>query len=29
MVYIFDHGESLGEDGLYLHAASYGVAPLY
>ncbi|WP_265658850.1 phosphoethanolamine transferase [Francisella philomiragia] len=29
MVYISDHGESLGEDGLYLHAAPYGIAPLY
>lgn len=29
MVYISDHGESLGEDGLYLHAVPYGIAPLY
>ncbi len=29
MVYISDHGESLGENGLYLHAAPYNLAPLY
>lgn len=29
MIYISDHGESLGEDGLYLHAAPYGIAPIY
>lgn len=27
MVYISDHGESLGEKGLYLHAAPYWIAP--
>ncbi|GAA4325611.1 phosphoethanolamine--lipid A transferase [Pigmentiphaga soli] len=27
MVYVSDHGESLGENGLYLHAAPYAIAP--
>lgn len=27
MIYLSDHGESLGEDGLYLHAAPYAIAP--
>ncbi len=27
MVYVSDHGESLGEKGLYLHAAPYALAP--
>jgi lipid A ethanolaminephosphotransferase len=27
MVYVSDHGESLGENGVYLHAAPYAVAP--
>lgn len=27
MVYVSDHGESLGENGLYLHAAPYAFAP--
>jgi len=27
LVYISDHGESLGEKGLYLHAAPYWIAP--
>ena len=27
MMYISDHGESLGEDGLYLHGIPYAVAP--
>jgi len=27
MVYISDHGESLGENGMYLHAAPYAIAP--
>lgn len=27
MFYLSDHGESLGEDGLYLHAAPYFMAP--
>ncbi len=27
MIYISDHGESLGENGLYLHAAPYAIAP--
>ncbi|MEN3792355.1 phosphoethanolamine--lipid A transferase [Fulvimarina sp. MAC3] len=27
MVYVSDHGESLGESGLYLHAAPYFMAP--
>ncbi|MBY6187288.1 phosphoethanolamine--lipid A transferase [Marinobacter hydrocarbonoclasticus] len=28
MLYISDHGESLGEDGLYLHGMPYALAPL-
>ncbi|MDE0923796.1 phosphoethanolamine transferase [Aurantimonas coralicida] len=28
MIYISDHGESLGESGLYLHAAPYFMAPV-
>lgn len=27
MIYISDHGESLGENGMYLHAAPYAIAP--
>ncbi|MFV3414396.1 phosphoethanolamine transferase [Pseudomonas nitroreducens] len=27
MVYVSDHGESLGENGVYLHAAPYAIAP--
>lgn len=27
MLYISDHGESLGEHGIYLHAAPYAIAP--
>ncbi|MDX3905498.1 MAG: phosphoethanolamine--lipid A transferase [Pigmentiphaga sp.] len=27
MVYVSDHGESLGENGIYLHAAPYAFAP--
>jgi lipid A ethanolaminephosphotransferase len=27
MMYISDHGESLGENGMYLHAAPYAIAP--
>lgn len=27
MLYVADHGESLGEHGLYLHAAPYSIAP--
>jgi len=27
MIYVSDHGESLGERGLYLHAAPYFMAP--
>lgn len=27
MLYFADHGESLGENGFYLHAAPYGIAP--
>ncbi len=27
MLYISDHGESLGENGLYLHGAPYMMAP--
>ena len=27
MIYISDHGESLGENGMYLHAAPYDTAP--
>jgi lipid A ethanolaminephosphotransferase len=27
MLYVSDHGESLGEDGLYLHGIPYAIAP--
>ncbi|MCL1038060.1 phosphoethanolamine--lipid A transferase [Shewanella submarina] len=27
MLYLSDHGESLGEDGMYLHGAPYAIAP--
>jgi lipid A ethanolaminephosphotransferase len=27
LVYVSDHGESLGENGLYLHSAPYAIAP--
>jgi lipid A ethanolaminephosphotransferase len=27
MIYLSDHGESLGEDNLYLHAMPYAIAP--
>lgn len=27
MIYVSDHGESLGENGIYLHAAPYMIAP--
>ncbi len=27
MIYMSDHGESLGEDGIYLHGAPYAIAP--
>ncbi|WP_240478325.1 phosphoethanolamine transferase EptA [Photobacterium aquae] len=27
MLYLSDHGESLGEDGVYLHGLPYGIAP--
>ncbi|MGB6118213.1 MAG: phosphoethanolamine--lipid A transferase [Mesorhizobium sp.] len=27
MIYVSDHGESLGEDGIYLHGAPYALAP--
>jgi lipid A ethanolaminephosphotransferase len=27
MVYVSDHGESLGENGLYLHGLPYAIAP--
>jgi lipid A ethanolaminephosphotransferase len=27
MIYMSDHGESLGENGLYLHGAPYIIAP--
>lgn len=27
MVYVSDHGESLGESGLYLHGIPYAIAP--
>lgn len=29
MVYLADHGESLGEDGIYLHGTPYAIAPEY
>jgi lipid A ethanolaminephosphotransferase len=28
MIYVSDHGESLGENGIYLHAAPYAIAPV-
>ncbi len=27
MIYVSDHGESLGENGLFLHGMPYGLAP--
>ncbi|MCW9717286.1 phosphoethanolamine transferase [Avibacterium sp. 21-599] len=27
--YVSDHGESLGEDGIYLHGTPYAIAPIY
>ena len=27
MLYVSDHGESLGENNMYLHAAPYAIAP--
>ncbi|WP_252724568.1 sulfatase-like hydrolase/transferase, partial [Acinetobacter baumannii] len=27
MIYVSDHGEALGENGVYLHAAPYSIAP--
>ena len=27
MIYVSDHGESLGENGMYLHGAPYAIAP--
>jgi lipid A ethanolaminephosphotransferase len=27
LVYLSDHGESLGEDGVYLHGLPYSIAP--
>ncbi|EGD19901.1 putative membrane-associated, metal-dependent hydrolase, partial [Xanthomonas hortorum ATCC 19865] len=27
MIYVSDHGESLGEKGLYLHGVPYAIAP--
>lgn len=27
VLYVSDHGESLGENGMYLHSAPYGIAP--
>ena len=27
LIYVSDHGESLGENGIYLHAAPYVIAP--
>jgi lipid A ethanolaminephosphotransferase len=27
MIYVSDHGESLGENGLYLHGLPYSIAP--
>jgi lipid A ethanolaminephosphotransferase len=27
MIYLSDHGESLGENGLYLHGVPYSIAP--
>jgi len=29
MIYLSDHGESLGEYGLYLHGTPYSIAPIY
>jgi len=29
MIYVSDHGESLGEHGLYLHGIPYAIAPEY
>ncbi|MDC5856326.1 phosphoethanolamine transferase [Vibrio europaeus] len=29
LLYVSDHGESLGEDGVYLHGLPYSFAPLY
>ncbi|WGK82616.1 phosphoethanolamine--lipid A transferase [Vibrio aestuarianus] len=29
LIYISDHGESLGENGLFLHGMPYGLAPAY
>ncbi|ROV61386.1 phosphoethanolamine--lipid A transferase [Vibrio ponticus] len=29
LIYLSDHGESLGEDGLFLHGAPYAIAPDY
>lgn len=29
LLYVSDHGESLGENGLYLHGAPYSIAPEY
>jgi lipid A ethanolaminephosphotransferase len=29
MIYVSDHGESLGEHGLYLHGVPYAIAPQY
>ncbi|GAK85456.1 predicted membrane-associated metal-dependent hydrolase [Vibrio ponticus] len=29
LIYLSDHGESLGEDGLFLHGAPYAIAPKY
>lgn len=29
LVYVSDHGESLGENGIYLHGMPYSIAPLY
>lgn len=28
MLYLSDHGESLGEKGMYLHGAPYSIAPI-
>lgn len=29
LVYMSDHGESLGENGIFLHGAPYSIAPIY
>lgn len=29
LIYMSDHGESLGEDGIFLHGAPYSFAPIY